>query len=163
MNNKYEVLICTGRLEEQLKGHEMLLEKLKSLQKAIIEDDYAECIANFSKFSELVKKTTMAETEEVLANLNKIETYIRTVALNMGIKDLNLTLNMFIEDLNLSRRAYNVLKGAGINTVSELVEIPESQFMKFRKADGTQIHGMGRVVWSEINDKLKALGLTFKN
>lgn len=70
---------------------------------------------------------------------------------------------MYIEDLNLSRRAYNVLKGAGINLVSELIEIPESQFMKFRKADGMQIHGMGRVICNEINDKLKALGLTFKN
>lgn len=158
--NKYEVLICTGRLEEQLKGHETLLEKLKDLQKAIIEDNYVDCVVIFGKFSELVKKTTI--DEDVMADLDYLGTYTRTEALNAGIKDLNLLLNMSIEDLNLSRRAYNVLKGAGINIVSELIEIPESQFVKYRKADGTQIRGMGRVVWREVMDKLETLGLALK-
>lgn len=161
MNNKYEVLICTGRLEEQLKEYEMLLEKLKSLQKAIIEDDYVDCVVIFGKFSELVKQTTM--DEDIMAELDYLGTYVRTEALNTGIKDLNLLLNMFIEDLNLSRRAYNVLKGAGINTVSELVEIPESQFMKSRKADGTEIHRMGDGVVKEVLDKLQTFGLKLKD
>ena len=160
MNSKYEVLICTGRLEQQLKGHETLLEKLKDLQKAIIEDDYVDCVIVFGKLSELVKKTSM--DEDVMADLDYLVTYTRTEALNAGIEDLNPLLNMCIEELNLSRRAYNVLKGAGINIVSELIEIPERQFVKFRKADGTQIHGMGRVVCREVMDKLGTLGLTLK-
>lgn len=161
MNNKYEVLICTGKMEEQLKEHETLLEKLKDLQKAIIEDDYVACIANFDEFSELVKETTM--TEDVQVNLNNLETYIRTEALNMGINDLHLILNMCIEDLNLSTRTFNVLKGAGINRVSDLIEIPENQFMKYRKADGTQIHGMGKVCMTEVLDKLQTFGLKLKD
>lgn len=159
--NKYEVLVCTGRLEEQLKGHETLLKKLNDLQKAIIEDDYVDCIANFGKFSDMVKKTTTSE--DIMANLDYLGTYTRTEALNAGIKDLNLFLNMCIEDLHLSTRAYNVLKSAGINLVSELIEIPESQFLKYKKSDGTQIRGMGNAVVKEVLDKLQTLGLKLKN
>lgn len=159
--NKYEVLIRTGRLEEQLKGYETLLKKLKNLQKAIIKDAYVDCVVIFGKFSELVKKTTM--DEDVMANMDYLGTYTRTEALNAGIKDLNLLLDMCIEDLNLSKRAFNVLKSAGINTVSELIEIPESQFVKHRKADGTEIHRMGDGVVKEVLDKLQSFGLKLKD
>ncbi len=151
MNNKYEALILTGRLEVQLKEYENLLKTLKDLQKSIIEDDYVDCVVIFGKFSELVKKTTM--DEDVMAN---------TEVLNAVIKDLNLLLNMCIEDLNLSRRAFNVLKGAGINTVRELIEIPESKFVKHKKTDGSQIHKMGDVTVKEVLAKLQTLGLKLK-
>ena len=63
-------------------------------------------------------------------------------------------LEMTIEDLDLSVRAYNCLKRAGINTVSELVQRNQEDMMKVRN--------LGKKSLEEVEQKLVALGLALK-
>ncbi len=60
-------------------------------------------------------------------------------------------LEMTIEELDLSVRAYNCLKRAGINNVSELVTKNQEDMMKVRN--------LGRKSLEEVEQKLNALGL----
>ena len=60
-------------------------------------------------------------------------------------------LEMTIEELDLSVRAYNCLKRAGINNVSELVQRNQDDMMKVRN--------LGKKSLEEVEQKLQALGL----
>ena len=60
-----------------------------------------------------------------------------------------------IEDLDLSVRSYNCLKREGINTVSELVALSETQLMNIRN--------FGQKSVDEVKDKLTELGLSLKD
>ncbi|MCU1473607.1 DNA-directed RNA polymerase subunit alpha [Amnibacterium sp.] len=64
-------------------------------------------------------------------------------------------LSMPIEDLDLSVRSYNCLKREGINTVSELVALSETQLMNIRN--------FGQKSVDEVKDKLVELGLSLKD
>ena len=63
-------------------------------------------------------------------------------------------LEMTIEELDLSVRAYNCLKRAGINTVSELVQRNQEDMMKVRN--------LGKKSLEEVEQKLQALGLSLR-
>lgn len=63
-------------------------------------------------------------------------------------------LEMTIEELDLSVRAYNCLKRAGINTISELVQRNLEDMMKVRN--------LGRKSLEEVEQKLEALGLSLR-
>lgn len=63
-------------------------------------------------------------------------------------------LEMTIEELDLSVRSYNCLKRAGINTVQELTQRSMEDMMKVRN--------LGRKSLEEVEQKLKALGLSLK-
>lgn len=63
-------------------------------------------------------------------------------------------LETSIDDLELSVRAYNCLKRTGINTVAELVEKTETEMSKIRN--------LGKKSLKEVMDKVKDLGLSFK-
>jgi len=60
-----------------------------------------------------------------------------------------------IEDLDLSVRSYNCLKREGINTVSELVALSETQLMNIRN--------FGQKSVDEVRDKLTEMGLSLKD
>lgn len=60
-----------------------------------------------------------------------------------------------IEELDLSVRSYNCLKREGINTVSELVALSETQLMNIRN--------FGQKSVDEVKDKLTELGLSLKD
>lgn len=62
---------------------------------------------------------------------------------------------MSIEELDLSVRSYNCLKRANIITVQELTQKSEDDMMKVRN--------LGKKSLKEVRDKLKALGLSFRN
>ena len=64
-------------------------------------------------------------------------------------------LSMPIEDLDLSVRSYNCLKREGINSVSELVALSETQLMNIRN--------FGQKSVDEVRDKLISLGLSLKD
>jgi len=64
-------------------------------------------------------------------------------------------LSMPIEDLDLSVRSYNCLKREGINTVSELVALSETQLMNIRN--------FGQKSVDEVRDKLTEMGLSLKD
>lgn len=63
-------------------------------------------------------------------------------------------LEMSIEELDLSVRSYNCLKRAGINTVQELTDKSMADMMKVRN--------LGRKSLEEIENKIDALGLSFR-
>lgn len=63
-------------------------------------------------------------------------------------------LEMNIEELDLSVRSYNCLKRAGINTVEELTKKTEEDMMKVRN--------LGRKSLEEVEQKLRALGLSLR-
>ena len=60
-----------------------------------------------------------------------------------------------LEDLDLSVRSYNCLKREGINNVSELVALSETQLMNIRN--------FGQKSVDEVKDKLVELGLSLKD
>lgn len=64
-------------------------------------------------------------------------------------------LEMSIDDLELSVRAYNCLKRAAINNVQDLVNKSENDMMKIRN--------LGRKSLKEVMDKIKEMGLSFRN
>lgn len=64
-------------------------------------------------------------------------------------------LEMPIEELELSVRSYNCLKRAGIFTVEDLTNKTESHLMKVRN--------LGRKSLEEVINKIKSLGLEFKD
>ncbi len=64
-------------------------------------------------------------------------------------------LETSIDELEFSVRAYNCLKRAGINTLGELTEKTELEMMKIRN--------LGKKSLKEVVDKLKELGLKFRD
>jgi DNA-directed RNA polymerase subunit alpha len=66
---------------------------------------------------------------------------------------LRKTLNTPLEDLELSVRAFNCLKAAKINSLSELVQYTQEELMKFRN--------FGQKSLSEIEQVLHERGLSF--
>ena len=68
---------------------------------------------------------------------------------------LSSELSIPIEDLDLSVRSYNCLKREGINTVSELVALSETQLMNIRN--------FGQKSVDEVKDKLVEMGLSLKD
>ena len=64
-------------------------------------------------------------------------------------------LETSIDDLELSVRAYNCLKRAAINNVQDLVNKSENEMMKIRN--------LGRKSLKEVIDKIKDMGLSFRN
>ena len=64
-------------------------------------------------------------------------------------------LDTSIDDLELSVRAYNCLKRAAINNVQDLVNKSENEMMKIRN--------LGRKSLKEVIDKIKDMGLSFRN
>ncbi len=63
-------------------------------------------------------------------------------------------LETSIDDLDFSVRAYNCLKRAGINTLGDLTEKSELEMMKIRN--------LGKKSLKEVIDKIKELGLKFR-
>ncbi len=64
-------------------------------------------------------------------------------------------LETSIDDLDLSVRAYNCLKRAGILTIRDLVDKSENEMMKIRN--------LGKKSLKEVIDKIKDMGLKFRN
>ena len=68
---------------------------------------------------------------------------------------LSSELSTPIEELDLSVRSYNCLKREGINSVSELVALSETQLMNIRN--------FGQKSVDEVKEKLTELGLSLKD
>ena len=68
---------------------------------------------------------------------------------------LSTELSIPIEDMDLSVRSYNCLKREGINTVSELVALSETQLMNIRNFGQKSVY--------EVRDKHIEMGLSLKD
>ena len=95
-------------------------------------------VSHFELFEELSK---IASEENVFAE--KVE------------EPKNKYQDMTIEELDLSVRSYNCLKRAAINNVQDLVNKSENEMMKIRN--------LGRKSLKEVMDKIKDMGLSFRN
>lgn len=96
----------------------------------------------------------LIEHFEIVANLNEIAD--ETGLMIAKVEDPNVKiLETSIDDLDLSVRAYNCLKRAGILTLKNLVDKTENEMMKIRN--------LGKKSLKEVIDKVKDMGLNFKN
>lgn len=96
----------------------------------------------------------LIEHFEILADLNEIAD--ETGLMSSKAEDPNQkALETSIDDLDLSVRAYNCLKRAGILTLHDLVDKSENEMMKIRN--------LGKKSLKEVIDKVKSMGLSFRD
>ena len=96
----------------------------------------------------------LIEHFNILADLNEIAD--ETGLMSSKAEDPNQkALETSIDDLDLSVRAYNCLKRAGILTLHDLVDKSENEMMKIRN--------LGKKSLKEVIDKVKSMGLSFRD
>lgn len=96
----------------------------------------------------------LIEHLNIITNLSEIADL--TGVMNAKQEDTKLKkLETSIDDLDFSVRAYNCLKRAGINTLGDLTEKTELEMMKIRN--------LGKKSLKEVVDKIKELGLRFRD
>jgi len=96
----------------------------------------------------------LIEHFNILADLNEIAD--QTGMMIAKVEDPNVKiLETSIDDLDLSVRAYNCLKRAGILSLKDLVNKSENEMMKIRN--------LGKKSLKEVIDKVKDMGLNFRN
>ena len=96
----------------------------------------------------------LIEHFNILTELNEIAD--QTGLMIAKVEDPNVkVLETSIDDLDLSVRAYNCLKRAGIMTLKDLVNKSENEMMKIRN--------LGKKSLKEVMDKVKDMGLSFRN
>lgn len=129
----------------------------------MVEDTRVGQLMDFDKLILEVTTDGSVKPDEAIAMSAKI--IIDQMSLFLGLTDQVLPttvaaseedktekiLEMTIEELDLSVRAYNCLKRAGINSVSELVQRNQEDMMKVRN--------LGKKSLEEVEQKLQALGL----
>ncbi len=96
----------------------------------------------------------LIEHLEILTKLNEIADITGIMAEKEEDPKVK-ALETSIDDMEFSVRAYNCLKRSGINTMQDLVNRKESDMMKIRN--------LGKKSLKEVLDKVKAMGLSFKN
>lgn len=96
----------------------------------------------------------LIEHLEIITNLNDIADM--TGLMIEKLEDpKQRALETSVEDLDLSVRAYNCLKRAGINNVQDLINKSEDEMMKIRN--------LGKKSLKEVIEKIKDMGLSFRN
>ncbi len=104
-----------------------------------------ECMALASKI--------IIEHFRIIADINDISN-VTSIMDEKKVDDSTKTLETPIEEIEFSVRAYNCLKRANIHTIQDLINIKES--------DVTKIRNLGKKSLKEVLDKVKELGLSFK-
>ena len=95
----------------------------------------------------------LIEHFEILTNLNSIADETGLMISKADDPSVKI-LETSIDDLDFSVRAYNCLKRANILTLRDLVEKTENEMMKIRN--------LGKKSLKEVMDKVKDMGLSFK-
>ena len=96
----------------------------------------------------------LIEHFNIIANLNEISDATGIMA-EKKVDQITKTLETPIEELDLSVRAYNCLKRAGVNTMQDLIDKRESEVNKIRN--------LGKKSLKEVIDKVKDMGLKFRD
>jgi DNA-directed RNA polymerase subunit alpha len=91
---------------------------------------------------------------EILTELNSIAD-IKGLMTEQDEDPKVKALETSIDDMEFSVRAYNCLKKSGINTMQDLVNRKESDMMKIRN--------LGKKSLKEVLDKVKEMGLSFRD
>lgn len=96
----------------------------------------------------------LIEHFDILTKLNKIADMTGLLA-DKEEDPIQKTLETPIEELDLSVRAYNCLKRAGHHTLQDLTALTENEMMKIRN--------LGKKSLKEVIDKIKEMGLKFRD
>ena len=96
----------------------------------------------------------LIEHLNIVADLNDISDVTGLIA-EKKVDTVAKTLETPIEEIEFSVRAYNCLKRVGIHTVQDLVDRRES--------DVTKIRNLGKKSLKEVLDKVKEMGLSFRD
>ena len=89
-----------------------------------------------------------------VADLNNIADATGIIA-EKKVDQIIKTLETPIEEIEFSVRAYNCLKRAGIHTMQDLIDK--------REVDVTKIRNLGKKSLKEVLDKVKEMGLSFRD
>ena len=103
------------------------------------------------KPEEAISSAAQILTEQLSLFITLTDQVMPVSTVQPEVEKKDKVLEMTIEELDLSVRAYNCLKRAGINNVSELVTKNQEDMMKVRN--------LGRKSLEEVEQKLSALGL----
>jgi DNA-directed RNA polymerase subunit alpha len=96
----------------------------------------------------------LIEHFNIIADLNSIANFSGMMA-EKKVDTIAKTLETPIEEIEFSVRAYNCLKRANINTVQDLINKKEIEV--------TKIRNLGKKSLKEVIDKVKEMGLKFKD
>ena len=96
----------------------------------------------------------LIEHFNILTDLNSISDVSGLMA-EKKVDTITKTLETPIEEIEFSVRAYNCLKRAGINTVQDLISKKEVEV--------TKISNLGKKSLKEVIDKVKEMGLKFRD
>ena len=96
----------------------------------------------------------LIEHFNIVTDLNSISDVSGLMA-EKKVDTITKTLETPIEEIEFSVRAYNCLKRAGINTVQDLISKKE--------AEVTKIRNLGKKSLKEVIDKVKEMGLKFRD
>ena len=96
----------------------------------------------------------LIEHFNIIADLNNIAD-VGGIMAEKKVDTITKTLETPIEEIEFSVRAYNCLKRAGANTVQDLINKKEVEV--------TKIRNLGKKSLKEVIDKVKEMGLNFKD
>ncbi len=96
----------------------------------------------------------LIEHLNIVADLNQISDITGIIA-EKKVDTITKTLETPIEEIEFSVRAYNCLKRAGINTMQDLIDKKEVEV--------TKIRNLGKKSLKEVLDKVKEMGLKFRD
>ena len=96
----------------------------------------------------------LIEHFNILTDLNSISDVSGLMA-EKKVDTITKTLETPIEEIEFSVRAYNCLKRAGVNTVQDLISRKEVEV--------TKIRNLGKKSLKEVIDKVKEMGLKFRD
>ena len=123
--------------------------------------NYDKLIINVQTNGTIKPEEAMALSAKILIEHLNIVTNLSEIADVTGIMNAKQEdskmkkLETSIDDLDFSVRAYNCLKRAGINTLGDLTEKSELEMMKIRN--------LGKKSLKEVIDKIKEMGLRFRD
>ena len=124
-------------------------------------ENFDKLIMNVYKNGSITPEEAMALSAKILiehfniiADLNNIADMAGIMA-EKKVDTITKTLETPIEEIEFSVRAYNCLKRAGVNTVQDLINKKEVEV--------TKIRNLGKKSLKEVIDKVKEMGLSFKD
>ena len=127
----YEKLIIDVRTDGTITSQEAIHNAAKIL------NDHIKFFISFDEFEEEEQQQELVEAEQVAAERNRLKKILETP----------------VDELELSVRAHNCLKAANIATLAELVQLQESELLKFRN--------FGRKSLAELSEVVQNFGLEF--
>ncbi len=122
--------------------------------------DYDKLVLEVWTNGSVTPEEAIGMASKILVNQLGIFTHLTDAPLAMPEEEAeselgSKTTEMTIDELDLSVRAFNCLKRAGINTVSELVQKTQEDMMKVRN--------LGKKSLEEVEHKLGLLGLALRS